>query len=161
MKKKNGFTLVEIVIVIALLGLMMLLVVTNVVDRVANAKKNMFYNDVVNLFSNATSNYITRLSEGGVIPNYFCHGSNACETNNEVRMDVDSSENLQYFISVDNTGHILYIYVQNEDFAYEQGDHMNPYIINKSDLSKNNVHSFNDNYYYGGGGPGVSVEIQS
>lgn len=151
MKKKNGFTLVEIVIVIALLGLMMLLVVPNVVDRFANAKRNMFYNDVVNLFSNATSNYITRVSEGGVIPNYFCHGSNGCGMQDEVLMDVDLSEDLQYFIKVDNTGHILYIFVQNEDFAYEQGDYTNPYIINKSDLSKNNVHSFGDDYYYGGG----------
>ena len=149
MKKKNGFTLVEIVIVIALLGLMMLLVVPNVVDRFANAKKNMFYNDVVNLFSNATSNYITRASEGNYIPDYFCHGSNACGSKDEVLMDVDLSEDIQYLITVDNTGHILYIFVQNADFAYEQGDYLNPYIINKSDLSKNNVYSLGDYYYYG------------
>ena len=39
--KNKGFTLVEIVMVIALLGLLMLLVLPNIAGQVGNAKKNM------------------------------------------------------------------------------------------------------------------------
>ena len=40
MKNKKGFTLVELITVIALLGVIMLLVVPNVVESFSNAKKN-------------------------------------------------------------------------------------------------------------------------
>ena len=139
MKKRNGFTLVEIVIVIALLGLMMLLVVPNVVNRFANAKRNMFYNDVLNLYSNAASEYISRAADDPSTPNYFCKGDSACGELSSNPMGVDAADDLQYYIEVDTSGHIIVIYVVNNDFLYS--DHVSETLltIEKKDIDKNKI----------------------
>ena len=131
MKNKKGFTLVEIVIVIALLGVLLLLVVPNLIERFAKAKKNMFYNDVLTLYSNASSTYISRLSNDKNTRAYFC--KDRCGNGYNNLIDVDVPDDITYYVSVNYKGAVDSIYVESPDFKYEYN---NPQGIEKSDLTK-------------------------
>ena len=56
--KKKGFTLVELIAVIALLSIIMLLIVPNVANYLNNSKKTLFYDNVVNMFKSATTTFM-------------------------------------------------------------------------------------------------------
>ena len=47
---KKGFTLVEILIVIVLIGVIMTLVVPKITSSYKSAKKNMFYDNVISIY---------------------------------------------------------------------------------------------------------------
>ena len=51
MKSKKGFTLMELLAVIALIGVVLLLVVPNVLDLYEKGKKNSFYDEILNLYT--------------------------------------------------------------------------------------------------------------
>ena len=129
MKNKKGFTLVEIVIVIALLGLLMLLVVPNVVDKFANAKRNIFYNDVVNLYSQATSTYISRSADDFATSPVFTHNGNP--------LDIEGADDLEYYIKVNSYGQVIYMAVSSSDFHFSIEDSN----IAKSDIKKSDIES--------------------
>ena len=56
--KKKGFTLVELIAVIALLSIIMLLIVPNVANYLNSSKKTLFYDNVVNMFKSATTTFM-------------------------------------------------------------------------------------------------------
>jgi uncharacterized repeat protein (TIGR02543 family)/prepilin-type N-terminal cleavage/methylation domain-containing protein len=58
MKKKNGFTLVEILAVIVILALLMIIAIPSVLDAMNKAKKENFYLYAQSLNSKATDKYI-------------------------------------------------------------------------------------------------------
>ncbi len=127
MKNKKGFTLVEIVIVIALLGLLMLLVVPNVVDKFANAKKNIFYNDVINLYTQATSTYLNRSADDFNTSKEFSHDDNP--------LDIEGSDDFEYFLVVNQYGQVVFLTATSNDYHFTiEGDN-----IKKSDIKKSNI----------------------
>lgn len=63
MKKRNGFTLVELLAVIVILSLIMIVTIPTVLNTAANARKENFYIFVQNLNSKATNKYIQDLEE--------------------------------------------------------------------------------------------------
>ncbi len=127
MTSKKGFTLVEIVITIALIGLLMLLVVPNVTDRLANAKKNMFYDNVINISTLASNTYINNASVDITALKEFD------QTNNP--LDIDLGEEYQYYAKVDSDGNVIKIEVMNHDFYYsKEGTAIKKSNINKSDI---------------------------
>ena len=89
MNNKNGFTLVEIVMVIGLIAVISLLVVPKIVESFDKSKKNMFYDEVLSLYSQATNDYINNLDEDIDALKEFD------ETNNPLNIKV--SEDLDYY----------------------------------------------------------------
>ena len=57
MKNKKGFTLVEIVMVIALLALLIVVVVPNLLKSLKNANSGSFYNDVLYIYVSSLETY--------------------------------------------------------------------------------------------------------
>lgn len=126
MNNKKGFTLVELITVIALLGVIMLLVVPNVVESFSNAKKNMFYNDLLNIFSSASTTYITRAADDANTSKIFC---NAGGTGNNP-LDVEASDKLKYRVEVDKNGQVIKLKASNNEYSFE---------LNKSDMKKSDI----------------------
>lgn len=56
-KKRTGFSLVELLAVIILLGIVSLIIVPSVLKTLENSKKDSFHNSVVGLITSAT-NYV-------------------------------------------------------------------------------------------------------
>ena len=122
MNSKKGFTLVEVIVVIALIGVLMLLVVPNVVDSFANAKKNMFYNDLLNLYSQASGTYISRSAEDFNTSKVFTNDTNP--------LDIDSSEDLEYEVEVNSYGQVIRLEASTSDFIFS---------LSKSDMKKSDI----------------------
>ena len=107
--KKKGFTLVELIAVIALLSIIMLLIVPNVANYLNNSKKTLFYDNVVNMFKSATTTFM-----------YQDDPTNTTFSNNGVKLDVDVENEYVYTIRVNNYGEVISIDVNNGVYSYNK-----------------------------------------
>ena len=122
---KKGFTLIEILAVIALLGAIMLLVVPNVTKNFKESKKRLFYDNVLSIYSSASRTYFSQ-----------DNASNKSFSNTGVKLDVDISDDITYRVKVDSYGAVLSIYVTDGSYTYKL-DNANG--ISKKDIKLANV----------------------
>ena len=109
--KKNGFTFIEIIVVIALLGAIMLLVVPNITKNFKESKKRLFYDNVVSLYTSAGRSFL--LLDNPSIKTF---------TNNGNVLDVDVSEDIVYKIVVNSYGEVTSMYVANGTYSYSKSN---------------------------------------
>ena len=112
MKNKKGFTLIEILAVIALIGVIMLLIIPNVVNLFKRAQKSAFYDEAVILYSNAYTSYLFNSSEGDYTKR-FCKGK---DTTTKL-IDVDEKENFYYDITVNSFGEVISMKVSDDSYG--------------------------------------------
>ena len=122
---KKGFTLIEIIVVIALLGAIMLLVVPNITKNFKESKKRLFYDNVLGIYSSASRTYFSQ-----------DNASNKSFSNTGVKLDVDISDDITYRVKVDSYGAVLSIYVTDGTYTYKL-DNANG--ISKKDIKLVNV----------------------
>lgn len=126
--KKKGFTLVELIAVIALLSIIMLLIVPNVANYLNNSKKTLFYDNVVNMFKSATTTFM-----------YQDDPTNTTFSNNGVKLDVDVESEYVYTIKVNNYGEVISIDVNNGVYSYNKSSSDINVGLNKSDIKLEDV----------------------
>ena len=122
---KKGFTFIEIIVVIALLGAIMLLVVPNITKNFKESKKRLFYDNVLGIYSSASRTYFSQ-----------DNASNKSFSNTGVKLDVDISDDITYRVKVDSYGVVLSIYVTDGTYTYKL-DNANG--ISKKDIKLANV----------------------
>lgn len=61
---KDGFTLVELLAVIAILAILVIIALPNVLKLFNDAKKNSFLNEAKTIYTNATNKYIMERING-------------------------------------------------------------------------------------------------
>ena len=128
MKNKKGFTLVELIAVIALLSIIMLLIVPNVANYLNSSKKTLFYDNVVNMFKSATTTFM-----------YQDDPTNTTFSNNGVKLDVDVESEYVYTIKVNNYGEVISIDVNNGVYSYNKSSSDINEGLNKSDIKLEDV----------------------
>lgn len=126
--KKKGFTLVELIAVIALLSIIMLLIVPNVANYLNSSKKTLFYDNVVNMFKSATTTFM-----------YQDVPTNTTFSNNGVKLDVDVESEYVYTIKVNNYGEVISIDVNNGVYSYNKSSSDINEGLNKSDIKLEDV----------------------
>ena len=126
--KKKGFTLVELIAVIALLSIIMLLIVPNVANYLNNSKKTLFYDNVVNMFKSATTTFM-----------YQDDPTNTTFSNNGVKLDVDVESEYVYTIKVNYYGGVISIDVNNGVYSYNKSSSDINEGLNKSDIKLEDV----------------------
>lgn len=126
--KKKGFTLVELIAVIALLSIIMLLIVPNVANYLNSSKKTLFYDNVVNMFKSATTTFM-----------YQDDPTNTTFSNNGVKLDVDVESEYVYTIKVNNYGEVISIDVNNGIYSYNKSSSDINEGLNKSDIKLEDV----------------------
>lgn len=126
--KKKGFTLVELIAVIALLSIIMLLIVPNVANYLNSSKKTLFYDNVVNMFKSATTTFM-----------YQDDPTNTTFSNNGVKLDVDVESEYVYTIKVNNYGEVISIDVNNGVYSYNKSSSGINEGLNKSDIKLEDV----------------------
>ena len=112
MKERRGFTLVELLAVIALIGVLLLLVTPNVIKLFTGAKKSLFYDEALSLYNNAYTTYIYNTSEGDYTKR-FCRGK---DTTTKL-IDVEEKEGLYYDITVNSYGEVTSLKVSDDTFG--------------------------------------------
>lgn len=123
---KKGFTLVEIIAVIALIGALLLLVVPSITSSYKKAQKNLFYDNVISIYNSATTTYLYNADEGNTSKS-FCHSSNP--------LNIDVGDDIKYSVTVDNYGAVNKITVSNGKLLFT----LTKANMKKSDIKKDNI----------------------
>ena len=96
---KKGFTLVELLAVIAILALLVLVAVPNVLGMFNKAKKDTFLTEAKSIFKESASKYISDNMHNSNEGNIYCKS----ETDSKNPLDMDIG-NTYYYIEKDSTG---------------------------------------------------------
>ena len=124
---KKGFTLMEIIVVIALLGAIMLLVVPNITKNFKDSKKRLFYDNVISLYSSAGRSFLLSGSQTGKT---FSNDGDA--------LDAEVSADVTYKIIINSFGEITSIYVSNGTYTYSKsGSNITKKDIKLEDVIEN------------------------
>lgn len=102
MKKKNGFTLVELLAVIAILAILVVMLVPNFVDMFKESKSSIFVTEVQTIMKQAQEKW---LLDGGVAKTYRTQ---------DFKLDGDASK-FYYTIAMDMSGKFTSVTVCSPD----------------------------------------------
>jgi prepilin-type N-terminal cleavage/methylation domain-containing protein len=148
---KKGFTLVELLAVIAIMAILVVIAMPNVLEALNRAKRNSFIDDIYTLYNTAKTQYSLDKSDetNGLGRNItYCSSrdlnsfSQNCsplddfDCSNSLTLKV-SGNNANYVVKVNKDGQVVYMYVNNEVFDYKCND--------ESSCKTVVVKSFNDN----------------
>ncbi|MDD6272977.1 MAG: type II secretion system protein [bacterium] len=125
--KKKGFTLVELLAVIAILAILVVIAMPNVLGMFNSSKKNTFKTEVQSILKQVTTDYVQE-SLSGYNSEYVFANVDLSEikdsvTNNAI-YDADKVHKLNiettksYFIKVDNQGNIIGARISDGSFCY-------------------------------------------
>ena len=96
---KKGFTLVELLAVIAILALLVIIALPNVLSMFNKAKKDTFLTEAKSIFKESASKYISDNMHNSNEGNIYCKS----ETDSKNPLDMDIG-NTYYYIEKDSTG---------------------------------------------------------
>ena len=105
---KKGFTLVELLAVIAILAILVLVAVPNVLGMFNKAKKDTFLTEAKNIFKESASKYISDNMHNSNEENIYCKS----ETDSKNPLDMDIGDTY-YYIEKDSTGKTIKFVVWN------------------------------------------------
>lgn len=151
MKKlnKKGFTLVELLAVIAILAILMLLVTPNILRLFTEGKKNSFATQVQSVWKAAETKYISDALTNDS-PGPYCYAGeklNPDSTNkwatasNPATLNISDNKSLAYYVKFDSAGKISTLIVTNGTYYYSKSGEDVPSI--DVDLD-NDVHDYKD-----------------
>ena len=116
MKNKKGFTLVELLSVIAILAILVIIALPNILTMFNNAKKNTFETEAKTVYTAAEEQWIsdTFNSSGTKV---YSH----CESGCNDKLSVNARDNLEYYIEFSSKGDVVKYYITdgNYQFLYE------------------------------------------
>ena len=104
---KKGFTLVELLAVIAILALLVIIALPNVLKMFNQAKKDMFLTEAKTIYKEISKKYISETMRGNKI-------SIISNTNNKLDLE---SNNLKYKVKLNNDGSIKKFEVSNGTYC--------------------------------------------
>ena len=104
---KKGFTLVELLAVIAILALLVIIALPNVLKMFNQAKKDTFLTEAKTIYKEISKKYISETMRGNKI-------SIISNTNNKLDLE---SNNLKYKVKLNNDGSIEKFEVSNENYC--------------------------------------------
>ena len=105
--KHKGFTLVELLAVIAILALLVIIALPNVLKMFNQAKKDTFLTESKNIYKEISKKYISETMRGNKI-------NNISNTNNKLDLE---SNNLKYNVKLNNDGSIKEFEVSNGTYC--------------------------------------------
>ena len=105
---RKGFTLVELLAVIAILALLVIIALPNVLSMFNKAKKDTFLTEAKNIFKESASKYISDNIHNSNEGNIYCKS----ETDSKNPLDMDLGDTY-YYIEKDKTGKTIKFVVWN------------------------------------------------
>ena len=129
---KKGFTLVELLAVIAILAILMLLVTPNILNMFTEGRKDAFVTQVQSVWRAAEQQYMTKAFSGN---------SQTAFTNLDSSTDNDisfGSTDIKYYVSFDTNGNVAKIGVSDGNYCYFANSGA------KINMTANDVSSDND-----------------
>lgn len=106
--KKKGFTLVELLAVIAILSILVIIALPNIVGMFTKAKKDLFLTEVKTLYKESANKFISNSMSGSNSQNIYCKSA----SDDISPIDVTTSD-VYYYIEKDSSGVTKKIVVWN------------------------------------------------
>lgn len=107
---KKGFTLVELLAVIAILSILVIIAIPNVIDLYIKSKKEIFVTEVKNVYKKVEETYIS--SKLNNKPIYRINSED------DSKLDM-SGKSLKYCIILNNDGQIFFLNASNGKYNIE------------------------------------------
>ena len=105
---KKGFTLVELLAVIAILAILVIIALPNVIKLYNDAKKNTFLTEAKTIYKEAANKYITESMKGNKV-NYISSTKNS--------LDLNGSKDIEYKIRLNSDGSVRRFQVKNNSYC--------------------------------------------
>ena len=113
--KKRGFTLVELLAVIAILAILVIVAMPNVLEMFSGAKANTFVTEVQKYMDTAKTAFVNdALSNQAETIYYSSEDGNALGAKK-----LDMEGNKDYFIEMDRHGNFKRVIIKDESFCYD------------------------------------------
>ena len=110
MKKKKGFTLVELLAVIAILAILVIIALPNVIKMYNNAKKSSFLTEAKEVFGESEKKFISDSISSSSSNGIYCRS----KTDSINPLDL-SGRKINYYIKTDSSGNINAIVIWDEE----------------------------------------------
>ena len=134
---KKGFTLVELLAVIAILAILVIIALPNVLSMFNSAKQSAFETQVKEIARTAEKEWLKDSIKSSGAKVYSKCSDGTC-TN---PLDMNASDNLEYYVHMDSSGKIDQLYVKDDSFQYGKNGEFD--INNVTGIEK--VSDVNDN----------------
>ena len=133
---KKGFTLVELLAVIAILALLVIIALPNVLSMFNKAKKDTFLTEAKSIFKESASKYISDNMHNSNEGNIYCKS----ETDSKNPLDMDIG-NTYYYIEKDSTGKTIKFVAWNSSGYVTKivGDNVMLNDVTGNNVSESNV----------------------
>ncbi len=123
---KKGYTLVELLAVVAIMAIILLIAIPNVLEGLNESRMNNFGNEVNTLYSTAKSQFNLEKGRGIVKYTYkdderlaiYCQKWNDPLEECKNEFTSENSEDTSFRIILDVDGNVRYMYVSNGRFIY-------------------------------------------
>ena len=142
--KKKGFTLVELLAVIAILSVLVIIALPNIVGMFTNAKKDIFLTEAKKIYNESASKYISNSMNELNAKNVYCKSIsddiNPLDLSSSdiyYYIEKDSSGNTKTFVAWNNSGYI--VKAVNDKVELKNIDKDSVIESNVSDINCNNV----------------------
>jgi len=133
MKKRNGFTLVELLAVIAILAILVIIALPNVMGMFNEAKKNSFNTELKEIYKVAEQTWImdSMTSTGNQV-------YTRCKTCTGKSLDLTGRSELEYYVEIDKSGKVTKFYATDGtyQFGYDEGNLLATAINNIEPISE-------------------------
>ena len=126
--KKKGFTLVELLAVIAILAILVVIAMPNVLGMFNSSKKNTFVTEVQNILKQAATDYVSKSLEG-----FVGDGYNFTNTGT-LKLNIETTKN--YNIKLDSQGRITDAEVSDNSYCFK--------VTGQTDFKFNDVDEKNE-----------------
>lgn len=131
MKSKKGFTLVELLAVIAILAILVVIALPNVIDMFQGAKKGTFKTEVQQVIRQAESTWVL---DGGGDQTYW-HCADATTSSGHDSLSLQGTE-LNYVVTISADGKFSSVSVSSADYAFSESNVVSSKITDTQIISK-------------------------
>ncbi len=118
--KKKGFTLVELLAVIAILAILVIIALPNVMSLFNEAKKNSFANELKEIYKTAQNQWMMDSMIDTKKMFYSRNTSLKCDgSNNNSTLKLSGRTQLDYGITIDKSGNVMQFVASDGTFMYQ------------------------------------------
>ena len=132
--KKKGFTLVELLAVIAIIGVLAITIAPNVIDSFTSTKKQNFITETREVCREATNKYIRESVVTMDVVDYYRFNNDESHS-----LDLNGRKEFNYFIKLNTDGEVVGLLTWDGTYTIKivNGNGIDPKYITESDLVTN------------------------
>ena len=121
MKKKNGFTLVELLAVVAIIAILILLAMPNIMKMFNQAKKKSFITEVQQIYKTAQQQYMKDSLSATSTEYAYAKSSDNIKCSKELMMT--GRGEIRYFIELDRNGKVIRYYATDGEYQFSSEEY--------------------------------------